>query len=60
MIFIYGEVDPWSASRVPTFKGKKNEQIYIKPRGSHGTRISNMPEDMQKQIMDQINKWLAE
>ena len=25
MIFIYGEIDPWSAAMVPAFKGKKNE-----------------------------------
>lgn len=31
MIFIYGEIDPWSAAMVPAFKGKKNEQIYIQP-----------------------------
>ena len=60
MIFIYGEIDPWSATRVPTFRGKKNEQIYIQPRGSHRSRIGNMPEDMKKQIMDQIHAWLAE
>lgn len=60
MIFIYGEVDPWSATRVPTFPGKVNEQIYIQPGGSHRARISNMPEDMKQQIMAQIEKWLAE
>ena len=60
MIFIYGEIDPWSATRVPTFRGKKNEQIYIQPRGSHRSRIGNKPEEMKKQIMDQIHAWLAE
>ncbi len=60
MIFIYGEVDPWSATRVPSFKGKKNEQIYIQPGGSHRARISNMPEEMKEKILRQINKWLAE
>lgn len=60
MIFIYGEIDPWSAARVPSFKGKVNEQVYIQPRGSHRARIGNMPEDMKEQILTQINKWLAE
>ncbi len=60
MIFIYGEVDPWSATRVPDFPGKKNLQIYIQPRGSHKARISNMPSDMKQKIMDQINAWLDE
>ena len=60
MIFIYGEVDPWSATRVPIFKGKVNEQVYIQPGGSHRARIGNMPEDMKEKILTQINKWLAE
>lgn len=60
MIFIYGEIDPWSATRIPDFEGKKNQQIYIQPRGSHRSRISNMPEEVRTRIMDQINAWLAE
>jgi hypothetical protein len=58
MIWIYGEVDPWSATRVPHFKGKVNEQIYIQPRGSHRARISNMPDDMKEKILSQIAEWL--
>lgn len=60
MIFIYGEIDPWSATRVPTFKGKKNEQVYIQPRGSHSSRISTMPEETKAKILTQLNRWLAE
>ncbi|MDR3142413.1 MAG: aminopeptidase [Tannerellaceae bacterium] len=58
MIWIYGEVDPWSATRVPAFKGKVNEQIYIQPRGSHRSRIGNMPEEMKEKILRQIEAWL--
>ena len=60
MIFIYGEIDPWSAAMVPAFRGKKNEQIYVQPRGSHLSRIYNMPDEMKARIMRQINEWLAE
>lgn len=60
MIFIYGESDPWSATRVPDFEGKKNLQIYIQPGGSHRARISNMPEEIRSRIMDQLQRWLAE
>lgn len=60
MIYIYGEIDPWSATRIPDFEGKKNLQIYIQPRGSHRARISNMPDDMKEKIMNQIEKWLEE
>lgn len=60
IIFIYGEIDPWTAARVPTFEGKRNEQVYIQPRGSHLSRISNMPDEMRATIMKQIEVWLAE
>ena len=60
MIFIYGEVDPWSATRVPDFKGKKNMQIYIQPGGSHSARINTMPEAVKARIIAQLNTWLAE
>ncbi|MDR1201325.1 MAG: aminopeptidase [Tannerellaceae bacterium] len=58
MIWIYGEIDPWSATRAPSFKGKVNEQIYIQPRGSHRSRIGNMPEEMKEKILHQIEAWL--
>lgn len=60
MIFVYGELDPWSATRIPDLIGKKNLQIYIQPRGSHRARISTMPEETQTKIISQINQWLAE
>lgn len=60
MIFIYGETDPWTASRIPSFERKKNLQIYSCPGGSHTTRIDTMPEDMKADIKEQINKWLQE
>ncbi len=60
MIFIYGEVDPWSAVHVPLFKGKKNEQVYFQPRGSHLSRIGNMPEDVKQKILAQLKEWLEE
>ncbi|MGM9799048.1 MAG: S28 family serine protease [Parabacteroides sp.] len=60
MLFIYGEVDPWSAAMVPIFKGKQNEKVYVQPRGSHRARISNMPEALKEEILTQLNHWLAE
>lgn len=60
MLFIYGEVDPWSAPMAPRFKGKENTRFYIQPGGSHRTRIGNMPHEMQNEITAQIAAWLAE
>ena len=60
MIFIYGEVDPWSATHAPIFKDKINQQFYFQPRGSHRARISNMPEEMKGKILSQLEEWLKE
>lgn len=60
-IFIYGEIDPWSASGVCTWldcKKKNNMRIYVQPRGSHTARIGNMPADMKKEITDRLSQWL--
>jgi hypothetical protein len=60
MLFIYGEIDPWSAPMAPRFKGRKNTQFYIQPRGSHSSRISNMPDETKNKIIAQITSWLEE
>lgn len=60
-IFIYGEIDPWSASGVCTWlncKKKQNMRVYVQPRGSHKARINNMPDNMRGEIMDRLTKWL--
>lgn len=60
-IFIYGEIDPWSASGVCTWlncKKKENMRVYVQPRGSHKARINNMPADMKQEIIDRLTKWL--
>ncbi len=58
MICIYGASDPWTATRVPDFPGKKNLQIYIQPGGSHRARINTMPDEMREKIILQLHDWL--
>lgn len=58
MIFIYGEYDPWSAARIPDFKQKQNLKIYIQPKGSHLSRINNMPAVLKDEIIKQIHLWI--
>ena len=60
-IFIYGEIDPWSASGVCTWldcSKKKNMRVYVQPRGSHLSRIGNMPDNIRKEITDRLAEWL--
>lgn len=60
-IFIYGEIDPWSASGVCTWldcSKKKNMRVYVQPRGSHLSRIGNMPDEIRTEITDRLTEWL--
>ena len=59
MIFIYGQNDPWSATAVEPGYHTNSFKI-VKPNGSHRTRINNLPEYQRQQILDSLNKWLAE
>ena len=57
MIFIYGEWDPWSAPGVQ-ISGKTNSFKVVKPEGSHGTRIYNLPEDQRMKVLEALGEWL--
>ena len=62
MVFIYGEIDPWSAAAgtwLDTSK-KKNMHIFVEPRGSHKARINTLPENMKQEAISIIKRWLEE
>lgn len=62
MICIYGETDPWTAAGVTWLKDypKKNLHVFIKPGGSHSTRINNMPPQQRDEILGLLSAWLGE
>jgi len=57
-MFIYGEWDPWSASRVVLPGRKKNMFVFIQPEGSHRARINTMPDEMREEILSILNDWV--
>lgn len=63
MVYIYGDIDPWSASGVyglPFTLNKKNLHVYMCKGGSHRTRINSFPEPTRKEIIQLISNWLKE
>ena len=59
-MFIYGEWDPWSASRVVLPGPKKHMYVFIQPEGSHRSRINSMPEEMRDEIVAILKGWAGE
>ena len=62
MIFVYGEIDPWSAAATTWLNTdkKENVHIFVEPRGSHLARINTLPEDMKQKAISILKKWLEE
>jgi hypothetical protein len=58
MMYIYGSRDTWSACMV-TVSGKLNSKSYLIPKANHfEARVKNMPEAMQKDFADFMEKVL--
>lgn len=57
MIFIYGENDPWAASRVEANESL-NSKTYILPKGNHSTRIKDFSSESQQEMLKQIDSWM--
>ena len=61
MVYIYGDIDPWSASGVyglPFTKNKQNLHVYMLKGGSHSTRIQSFPKPTRQEIINLIGGWL--
>lgn len=57
MIFIYGEIDAWSATAVE-LTGETNSIKMVKKGGNHRTRIKSFDEVDRAIIIDTLEKWL--
>lgn len=57
MIFIYGEIDSWSATAVE-LTGETNSIKMVKKGGTHLTRINSFDQTDQNRIIDSLQVWL--
>jgi len=57
MIYVYGEIDPWSASAVE-LSNKTNALKMMHKGGDHRTRIKSFPDEEKETILNTLEKWL--
>lgn len=57
MIFIYGEIDAWSATAVE-LTGETNSIKMVKKNGNHRTRINSFDEKDRTFILNTLEQWL--
>ncbi len=63
MIFIYGAIDPWTASGVTDpkfFKGKENMHLFNDEGNSHRAKIGNVSAKNRNEILRLLTEWLGE
>lgn len=58
-IFIYGEYDTWSATAVELGQNE-NSVVFYKKKGSHRSRVRNMPEEQQEEVKAMLDLYLGE
>ncbi|MCK9499899.1 MAG: aminopeptidase, partial [Bacteroidales bacterium] len=56
-ILIYGEYDPWTAV-APETTNTADVVKFIKPKGTHSTRIKNMPKIQHDMIINLLNSFV--
>ncbi|WP_245919313.1 S28 family serine protease [Melittangium boletus] len=56
LLFIYGELDPWSAAAY-SLGNAQDSYVYEVPGGNHGASISQLPEPLRTQAQDTVRRW---
>ncbi len=59
IIYLYGGQDPWSATGIE-LTGKVEAFKFVKPDGNHRTRIADLPEKEQENILTLLRQWLEQ
>ncbi len=59
LLFVYGEVDPWSAAMFEV-SGANDTYAFIAPGMNHGAGIYGLPSDEQAVAIDAILRWAGE
>lgn len=59
MLFVYGELDPWSAEPFACGPDGKERQCLVRwvPEGNHGANIGLLPGDARRAAVARIRRW---
>ena len=58
-IYIYGELDTWSASAVPPSKTVDAVWFFMKGQHHGSARIRNLSEEERSKLVDNLERWLS-
>jgi hypothetical protein len=58
LIFIYGELDPYTAAQAPVENNKNCLKLIVKG-GSHKSRVAHLSAEQQQQVYGRLSAWLS-
>jgi hypothetical protein len=59
ILYIYGELDTWTATGVTKITGPADALVMILKGGHHGSGIRAFPDDERQKIYDTLTRWLG-
>jgi len=59
ILYIYGELDTWTATGVTKITGKADALVMILKGGHHGSSIRAFPAEEKQKIYDTLTRWLG-
>jgi hypothetical protein len=59
MLFVYGELDPWSAAAFPRKSAGQDYHWFLVPGGNHGSKLFRLPEPEKSQAIAVVARWLG-
>ncbi len=60
ILYVYGELDTWSATAVNPSRKTDALKIMMKGRAHHDARIQNMERQDKEKVLEALNRWLNE
>ncbi len=61
IIFIYGELDPWTAGAFPVLPiGDRDAHVFIAPGENHGAGIWALPDAEQLEVIGVLENWIGQ
>jgi hypothetical protein len=57
LMFVYGELDPWSAGAFPQLNAGADNYRYVVPGGNHSSNFRTLPEAQTAEAMAVLSRW---
>lgn len=59
IMFVYGELDPWTAGAFPAARADRDNHSFMVPGGNHGSKFTLLPEQAKKRATEVLARWLG-